>query len=1089
MKDSPVVSNHSSTHSGHHSTAPTVLAKFDISVALEDFVFENSRLLQLYTNIQRPLFGQLTILVKRYFKHATLCDAHAGFLSSYSHQLLLIHFLQRKRYLPYLQDPDLYARWETDRAGDVRSCSSNTINKNDHSSQVQTAAGSAGTSAAAPCSASSVPPTPSGGSMSIVSAAGCANTLGNGMNSSCSSSSTMLSTTAGLSVSPNATSSRRSVVLAEQNPRSLMERMRLDWVRESRFVDWAEWLPNQTTPVKYFHLTSPRGENLIYDLFYEFLRYLAKFNPHKHMVSIRRKHMNADCTWEKHIEVLVDPDSSCCTSAGLDHQHAGEAGANRSSSSTGSVEMPAAAGESRKESVESSIHQNDGTTLNDSSAEPQDEGICDPLPKNGEAGHATSCSHLIGDTSDSAVFPPSSMQGFQLPAYELEVGSSSVEQPAKMKLGSCTATTASPDSLEVGSPEHDHSNLCSPKEQVEVETGVNACSAATSCSSNTTGGEEGGSNTTTVGEESGSSTATCSSQRPGGKSVGPTTDGTTTTTNTAIASSSSISTNKQAISAQPQPPKKRSRATVTQWLVSEEKSNFLFRIEDPIEPGRVLGMREEKHQAWVARIHFDLEEWEKKPEYICSMLNVSTPSHSRVKRAVEQARRRQQEQHLREKAEERKRRAKEIEQDNRARREADLALENMLKNPEEWPEVASSSLVQTNANPSASSSSSANNSTTAAAGAKAAVCGAGGVANSTNSSANNNNWNTPSPGAGQQHQRTNAVSQGSWSGPENSSEPATAGLEGPSTFASNSASRSGMSFTDPSTSCGFAAGSPGSRPAGDSSAEGMGSTPSMSNATTSLSLYFNPADGTLRARSTLRAPAHYQGEDHGMSSAVERRGTAHQQTEYGEAPSSGDNRRSSSSSLSSRFDAQQHEQFTQTRACSSDAERLKNSVKKDNSSRGPPIADVVEEPFCFWGVPSGGGVSSLARSLETQRTQHGGSSRFNNGGSRFEQAQHGQAQGGEDGGVAGVPKRTRSRFDTAMGNPAVPDSTAPDSSTAVSATAAHSSMSMVVPKRARAGTAVSVASDNKSGANGKKQKRKKGKDVTTEMLRAWTGAK
>jgi len=77
--------------------------EIDISFNHEVVVL-NSALLRAYSNMS-PRVRQLVVLVKHWAKQRELNDALQGTLSSYSYVLLVIHYLQRRGYLPDLQKP------------------------------------------------------------------------------------------------------------------------------------------------------------------------------------------------------------------------------------------------------------------------------------------------------------------------------------------------------------------------------------------------------------------------------------------------------------------------------------------------------------------------------------------------------------------------------------------------------------------------------------------------------------------------------------------------------------------------------------------------------------------------------------------------------------------------------------------------------------------------------------------------------------------------------------------------------------------------------------------------------------------------
>ncbi|CAD7925184.1 unnamed protein product [Amoebophrya sp. A120] len=79
----------------------TMIVTFDISCG-HQVVFENSNLLRLYSQLN-PKVKQLALIIKHWAKERGINDSLTGTLSSYSYNLLLIHFLQKNKVLPVLQ--------------------------------------------------------------------------------------------------------------------------------------------------------------------------------------------------------------------------------------------------------------------------------------------------------------------------------------------------------------------------------------------------------------------------------------------------------------------------------------------------------------------------------------------------------------------------------------------------------------------------------------------------------------------------------------------------------------------------------------------------------------------------------------------------------------------------------------------------------------------------------------------------------------------------------------------------------------------------------------------------------------------------
>ena len=74
----------------------------DLSVS-NDLALENTELLETYTQIDDRV-ASLGMLVKYWAKICNICDASLGSLSSYAYIILVLHFLQKKGVIPFLQE-------------------------------------------------------------------------------------------------------------------------------------------------------------------------------------------------------------------------------------------------------------------------------------------------------------------------------------------------------------------------------------------------------------------------------------------------------------------------------------------------------------------------------------------------------------------------------------------------------------------------------------------------------------------------------------------------------------------------------------------------------------------------------------------------------------------------------------------------------------------------------------------------------------------------------------------------------------------------------------------------------------------------
>ena len=68
-----------------------------------DLAVKNTQLLKTYSRIDERV-PSLGILVKYWAKTCNICDASQGSLSSYAHMILVLHYLQKKKVVPVLQE-------------------------------------------------------------------------------------------------------------------------------------------------------------------------------------------------------------------------------------------------------------------------------------------------------------------------------------------------------------------------------------------------------------------------------------------------------------------------------------------------------------------------------------------------------------------------------------------------------------------------------------------------------------------------------------------------------------------------------------------------------------------------------------------------------------------------------------------------------------------------------------------------------------------------------------------------------------------------------------------------------------------------